>query len=102
MKDSNKKWTSRKEAFFGLHFDLHPGKNDTELGAHITEDMIAGLMEKVQPDYVQYDCKGHAGYTGYPTAHDLPYTVGSYPNSTRCSVSRQNHSGCLILKAEHL
>ena len=67
MRNSNNKPLLRKDAFFGLHFDLHPGKNDTQLGEHITEDMIAGLMEKVKPDFVQYDCKGHAGYTGYPT-----------------------------------
>ena len=58
---------SRKETFFGLHFDLHPGPNDTQLGEHITENMISDFLEKVQPDFVQYDCKGHAGYTGYPT-----------------------------------
>ena len=62
-----KKPLSRRETFFGLHFDLHPGAGDTQLGEHITENMIAGLLEKVQPDFVQYDCKGHAGYTGYPT-----------------------------------
>lgn len=63
----SKKPLSRKDAFFGLHFDLHPGLNDTQLGENITEDMISDLLERVQPDFVQYDCKGHAGYTGYPT-----------------------------------
>lgn len=63
----SKKPLSRKDTFFGLHFDLHPGPNDTQLGEHITEDMISDLLEKVRPDFVQYDCKGHAGYTGYPT-----------------------------------
>jgi hypothetical protein len=67
MESFIKKSLSRRETFFGLHFDLHPGKNDTQLGEHITEDMIAKLLEKVRPDFVQYDCKGHAGYTGYPT-----------------------------------
>jgi len=57
----------RKDAFFGLHFDLHPGKGDTSLGADVTEDNIAQLLTRVRPDYVQYDCKGHPGYTGYPT-----------------------------------
>ena len=58
----------RKDAFFGLHFDLHPQATDTSLGADISEDNIRGLLERVKPDYVQYDCKGHAGWTGYPTA----------------------------------
>lgn len=57
----------RSQAFFGLHFDLHPGEHDTELGADITEENIEQLLHRVKPDYVQYDCKGHAGWTGYPT-----------------------------------
>lgn len=58
---------SRKDAFFGIHFDLHAGKQDNELGADITESMISHLLERVKPDYIQQDCKGHAGYTSYPT-----------------------------------
>ena len=69
---AGKKPLSRKEAFFGLHFDLHPIKDDTQLGEQITEDMISRLLKKVQPDYVQYDCKGHPGYTGYPTKIGWP------------------------------
>jgi hypothetical protein len=59
---------ARKDAFFGLHFDLHPQATDTSLGADISEENIRGLLERVRPDYVQYDCKGHAGWAGYPTA----------------------------------
>ena len=62
----------RKDAFFGLHFDLHPQATDTALGADITEEMIARLLDRARPDYVQYDCKGHAGYTGYPTKVGWP------------------------------
>ena len=25
------------------------------------------LLDRVRPDYVQYDCKGHVGWAGYPT-----------------------------------
>lgn len=57
----------RKDAFFGLHFDLHPQATDTALGADVSEENIRALLERVKPDYVQYDCKGHAGWTGYPT-----------------------------------
>jgi hypothetical protein len=57
----------RSQAFFGLHFDLHPAKTDTVLGADVTEENITKLLMRVKPDFVQYDCKGHAGYTGYPT-----------------------------------
>jgi len=59
---------ARKDAFFGLHFDLHPQETDTSLGADISEDNIRDLLTRVKPDYVQYDCKGHAGWAGYPTA----------------------------------
>ena len=31
---------SRREGFFGLHFDLHAGAQDTELGADVTEVSI--------------------------------------------------------------
>lgn len=57
----------RRESFFGLHFDLHPNASDTELGADLSEENIAGLLDRVRPDFVQYDCKGHPGYAGYPT-----------------------------------
>ncbi len=58
----------RQDAFFGLHFDLHPQATDTSLGADISEENIRALLERVKPDFVQYDCKGHAGWAGYPTA----------------------------------
>jgi len=64
--EPRKEPVSRKDAFFGLHFDLHPQKNDTELGLETSEDNIRDLLRRVKPDFVQYDCKGHAGYTGYP------------------------------------
>ena len=57
----------RKDSFFGLHFDLHPNESDGELGADVSPENIAGLLDRVKPDYVQYDCKGHPGYAGYPT-----------------------------------
>ena len=55
----------RKDCFFGLHFDLHPNKNDTALGRDLSDEMAERLIERVRPDYIQYDCKGHAGYLGY-------------------------------------
>lgn len=58
---------SRSQGYFGLHFDLHPQERDTVLGADVSEENIRRLLERVRPDFVQYDCKGHAGYTGYPT-----------------------------------
>jgi hypothetical protein len=63
---------TRRDAFFGLHFDLHPHAEDTVLGRDITDANIDKLLIRVAPDYIQYDCKGHAGYTGYPTKVGWP------------------------------
>lgn len=62
----------RDTAFFGLHYDLHPNAGDTELGREVTHEHIRAMLEKVRPDFVQYDCKGHPGYTGYPTKIGSP------------------------------
>ncbi len=62
----------RDTAFFGLHYDLHPNAGDTELGRETTHDHVRAMLEKVRPDFVQYDCKGHPGYTGYPTRIGSP------------------------------
>jgi hypothetical protein len=61
-----------EDAFFGLHYDLHPNAGDTELGRLTTYEHIRAMLEKVQPDFVQYDCKGHPGYTGYPAEVGSP------------------------------
>ena len=57
----------RRDAFFGIHFDLHAGATDTELGAETTAENIRELIERVRPDWLQWDCKGHPGYTCWPT-----------------------------------
>ncbi|MEI7834391.1 MAG: alpha-amylase family protein [bacterium] len=54
-------------AFFGLHYDLHAGAQDTELGAGLTYEHLRTELKKVAPDWVQCDCKGHPGYTSWPT-----------------------------------
>ena len=58
---------SRKDCFFGLHFDLHPTAEDTELGRDVTESMVSHVLESCRPDFVQYDSKGHPGYLGFPS-----------------------------------
>ena len=57
----------RKDCFFGLHFDLHPSRDDTDLGRDVTDEMVEWFLTRVRPDFVQYDCKGHAGWLGYPS-----------------------------------
>jgi hypothetical protein len=63
---------ARKDCYFGVHFDLHPQKDDTALGRDVTEEMIEEFLQAVNPDFVQYDCKGHAGYMGYPSKLGIP------------------------------
>jgi hypothetical protein len=63
---------ARKDCFLGMHFDLHPQKRDTALGRDVTEEMVERFLDKVKPDYVQYDSKGHAGYLGWPSKVGTP------------------------------
>lgn len=58
---------SRADAFLGIHFDLHAGPDCDQIGARTTPEMIELVIDKVQPDYIQIDCKGHPGYSSYPT-----------------------------------
>ena len=57
----------RSEAFLGIHFDFHAGRDCTEIGRNTTPEMIGAILEQVKPDYLQIDCKGHAGFCSYPT-----------------------------------
>lgn len=57
----------RSESFLGIHFDFHAGPDCTEVGKNTTREMILGILDQVKPDYLQVDCKGHAGFTSYPT-----------------------------------
>ncbi|MCS6953643.1 MAG: hypothetical protein NZM33_12400 [Bryobacteraceae bacterium] len=57
----------RKDCFFGVHLDLHPNEEDRELGRDLSEAMVERFLEEVRPDFVQYDCKGHPGFLGYPS-----------------------------------
>jgi len=57
----------RDESFFGIHFDLHARETDDQIGKNVTPGMVTNIIEKVQPDYIQCDCKGHPGISSYPT-----------------------------------
>ena len=57
----------RSDSFFGIHFDFHAGHDCTEIGKDVNREMIDFIIDQVKPDYVQCDCKGHAGITSYPT-----------------------------------
>jgi alpha-L-fucosidase len=53
--------------FFGIHYDLHANASDTELGRELTAEHLAERLRRVRPDWIQADCKGHPGYTSWPT-----------------------------------
>ncbi len=63
---------ARNESYFGIHFDLHPNKSDTELGRDVSEKNIREFLQRVRPDFIQYDCVGVPGYSGYPTKIGWP------------------------------
>ena len=68
----------RNQSFLGIHFDFHAGADCNEVGKNTTPEMIHAIIDMVQPDYIQTDCKGHAGYTSYPTkaGNQAPGFVG--------------------------
>ncbi len=57
----------RSDCFFGVHFDLHASEDITDAGKTLTFEMIDTFLTKVKPDFIQIDCKGHAGISSYPT-----------------------------------
>ena len=51
--------------YFGLHYDIHVRRDDKAIGAHLNvKDLVANL-KAMQCDWVQTDCKGHPGVTGW-------------------------------------
>ncbi len=56
----------RCDSFLGFHFDFHAGMNDP-IGKMLTESLIDSFLILTKPDYIQIDCKGHQGYSSYPT-----------------------------------
>jgi hypothetical protein len=57
----------RADSFFGVHFDFHAGPDCNEIGKHVDQAMVENIVKQVRPDFIQVDCKGHAGYCSYPT-----------------------------------
>ena len=68
----------RADSFLGIHFDFHAGEDCTQVGKNTTPAMVENIIQLVQPDYLQIDCKGHAGVSSYPTkvGHPAPGFVG--------------------------
>jgi hypothetical protein len=57
----------RAHSYFGLHFDFHAGPDCKEVGKNVDSAMVNYLIDQVKPDFIQVDCKGHPGYSSYPT-----------------------------------
>ena len=62
----------RADSFLGVHFDFHAGPDCKTVGSNTTPAMVANMLEQVRPDYIQIDCKGHPGYSSYPTKVGQP------------------------------
>lgn len=62
----------RGDSFLGIHFDFHAGPDCNSVGANTDREMIEYILDMVKPDYVQCDCKGHPGYSSYPTQVGYP------------------------------
>lgn len=58
---------SRSDAYFGLHLDFHAVKENNRIGENVTDQMVQQVIDKVSPDYIQVDIKGHPGYSSYKT-----------------------------------
>lgn len=63
---------TRAESFLGIHFDFHAGKDCNEVGARVTREMVEEIIDRVQPDYLQCDCKGHGGVASFQTKTGTP------------------------------
>ncbi len=64
MKTYAGKWHGDR-FYFGLHYDLHAGAKDTDLGTRCSEAELVPMLKLMAPDFVQTDCKGHPGYTSW-------------------------------------
>jgi hypothetical protein len=69
---------TRADSFLGIHFDFHAREDCTAVGSNTTPEMVAEILDQVKPDYIQIDCKGHPGYSSYPTkvGNPVPGFVG--------------------------
>ncbi len=57
----------RRDSFWGLHFDYHAQPQDGVQGLTLTEESIKEICRSLKPDFIQIDCKGHPGWTSYPS-----------------------------------
>ena len=64
----------RKDCFLGFHSDFHATvKEGVILGASLNEASVREVCERLKPDFIQIDCKGHPGIASYPTIFPNAY-----------------------------
>ena len=56
----------RKDCFLGIHFDFHAMSGET-VAHHFDPDVFREMLDRVNPDFLQFDTKGHPGLSSYPT-----------------------------------
>lgn len=56
----------REDSFLGIHFDFHAVEGET-VARFFCPESFTEMLDKVQPDYLQFDTKGHPGLSSYPT-----------------------------------
>ena len=71
---------NRKESFWGLHFDFHAQPTDVSIGKTLKEEDIRRICRELKPDFIQIDCKGHPGWTSYPSS--LGNSAGEFEKDT--------------------
>ena len=76
--DASPERLRRADSFFGIHFDFHASTDCTNVGANTTPAMVENIVNLVHPDYLQIDCKGHPGFSSYPTkvGYQAPGIIG--------------------------
>ena len=60
-----------RDRYFGLHFDFHASPEKcagVAIGETLAAEDIEWICRELKPDFIQTDCKGHPGWTSYPTA----------------------------------
>ena len=58
---------TRKDSFFGLHFDYHAQPKYGVQGINLKEEDVREICRVLKPDFIQIDCKGHPGWASYPS-----------------------------------
>ncbi|MBQ8525865.1 MAG: hypothetical protein IJ460_04015 [Clostridia bacterium] len=96
----------RKDSALGIHFDFHVREGMTVADIYSPE-LIGKMLDRVQPDFVQCDTKGHPGLSSYPTkvgnpAPDIRYDILKMWRSLteeRNIALYAHHSGLFDMKA---